>query len=70
LFQSLFKHGLPLEITYDIVREYGLDVVVKDLKASEAHRIASGAGRCLEKWGRDAEQYGCTVFLKESKSVG
>ncbi|HOW06338.1 MAG TPA: alanine--tRNA ligase [Flexilinea sp.] len=72
-FNLYSTHGLPLEITYDIVREYGLDVDRKGFKkASEAHRIASGAGKIFGKMGgEDAEQYGMHLsFLKESKLLG
>jgi len=58
-FDLYSTHGLPLEITYDIVREVGLDVDREGfVKANEAHRLASGAGKAFGKLGgEDAEQY-------------
>ena len=68
-FDLYSTHGLPLEITYDIVREVGLDVDREGFnKANEAHRVASGAGKAFGKLGgEDAELYGMHLsYLKES----
>ncbi|MHC1771015.1 MAG: alanine--tRNA ligase [Flexilinea sp.] len=69
-FDLYSTHGLPLEITYDIVREYGLEVDRSGfLKASEVHRIASGGGKAIgHMGGEDAEQY--AVFLAYLKDQG
>ncbi len=67
-FDLYSTHGLPLEITYDIVREYGLDVDREGfLKAAEAHRIASGGGKAMGNMGgEDAEQYAAfAAFLRD-----
>ncbi len=51
-FDLYATHGLPLEITRDIVREQGFDVDDKGfLKAMEEHRVASGAGKAFGKMG-------------------
>ncbi len=58
-FDLYATHGMPLEITYDIVREFGLDVDRTGFaKASEEHRKASGKGKAFGPMGgEDAEQY-------------
>lgn len=67
-FDLYSTHGLPLEITYDIVREFGLDVDREGfLKAAEAHRVASGGGKAMGAMGgEDAEQYAAfAAYLKQ-----
>lgn len=58
-FDLYATHGLPLEITFDIVRDLGLDVDREGFaKAQEEHRIASGGGKAIGKMGgEDAEHY-------------
>jgi alanyl-tRNA synthetase len=58
-FDLYATHGLPLEITKDVLNEYGLSVDQKGFFDSmEAHRIRSGAGKELgELGGEDAEFY-------------
>ncbi len=58
-FDLYATHGLPLEITYDLVRDQGLDVDREGFaKATEEHRIASGGGKAMGKMGgEDAEKY-------------
>ena len=62
-FDLYATHGLPIEITYDLVRDRGFDVDrVGYRAAAEAHRIASGAGKAIGKMtGEEAERYG--VYL-------
>jgi alanyl-tRNA synthetase len=51
-FDLYATHGLPLEITRDIVREQGFDVdEVGFHNAMEEHRLASGAGKAFGKMG-------------------
>ncbi len=51
-FDLYATHGVPLEITRDIVREQGFDVDDKGFqKAMDGHRIASGAGKAFGKMG-------------------
>ena len=62
-FDLYATHGLPIEITYDLVRDRGFDVDRDGYRAAaEAHRIASGAGKAIGKMtGEEAERYG--VYL-------
>ncbi len=62
-FDLYSTHGLPIEITYDLVRDRGFDVDREGYRAAaEAHRIASGAGKAIGKMtGEEAERYG--VYL-------
>lgn len=47
-FELYATHGLPLEITRDILREGGMDVDEAGFhKAMEEHRVASGAGKAF-----------------------
>ncbi|MEI8131478.1 MAG: alanine--tRNA ligase [Leptolinea sp.] len=58
-FDLYATHGLPLEITRDIVREQGCDVdEVGFHNAMEEHRLASGAGKAFGKMGgEDVDVY-------------
>ncbi|NMB54373.1 MAG: alanine--tRNA ligase [Leptolinea sp.] len=52
VFDLYATHGLPLEITRDIVREQGFEVDENGFrKAMEEHRLASGAGKVFGKMG-------------------
>jgi alanyl-tRNA synthetase len=51
-FDLYATHGLPLEITRDILREKSLDVDELGFKeAMEAHRLASGGGKAMGALG-------------------
>lgn len=51
-FELYATHGVPLEITRDIVREQGFDVDEAGFhKAMDKHRLASGAGKAFGKMG-------------------
>jgi alanyl-tRNA synthetase len=51
-FNLYATHGLPLEITRDIVREQGCDVDEAGFHtAMEEHRLASGSGKAFGKMG-------------------
>ena len=51
-FDLYATHGLPLELTRDIVREQGLDVDEAGFhQAMETHRITSGAGKAFGPLG-------------------
>lgn len=69
-FDLYSTHGLPIEITYDLVRDQGFDVDREGYRAAaEAHRIASGAGKAIGRMtGEEAERYG--VYLNELISGG
>lgn len=57
-FDLYATHGLPLEITRDIVREHDIDVDVDGFKkAMEAHHIASGAGKAMGIMGGEAVDF-------------
>ena len=58
-FDLYATHGLPLEITRDILRENGLEVDEPGFrKAMEDHRIASGAGKSFGALGgEDADTF-------------
>jgi len=52
VFDLYATHGLPLEITRDIVREQGFEVDENGFRnAMEEHRLASGAGKAFGKMG-------------------
>jgi alanyl-tRNA synthetase len=69
-FDLYSTHGLPLEITFDIVREYGFDVDRKGFqKAAETHRIVSGGGKAMgQMGGEDADIY--AMYLDHLKDQG
>ena len=51
-FELYATHGLPLELTRDVLQEQGLDVDLKGFADSmEEHRIASGAGKAMGVMG-------------------
>lgn len=51
-FDLYATHGVPLEITRDIVREHGFNVDDEGfLKAMKDHKVASGAGKAFGKMG-------------------
>ncbi len=54
-----FTHGLPLEITRDIILEHGLEVDEEGFhKAMEQHRIVSGGGNTMgDVGGEEVEFY-------------
>lgn len=58
-FELYATHGLPLELTRDILQEQGLGVdEVGFRKAMDEHRIASGAGKAMgEMGGADVAVY-------------
>jgi alanyl-tRNA synthetase len=58
-FHLYDTHGLPLEITRDIVKEHGLTVDDKGFsQAMENHRLASGGGAAMGQiGGEDAETF-------------
>jgi len=58
-FDLYATHGVPLEITRDIVREQGFGVDEDGFrKAMEEHRLASGAGKAFGKMGgEDVDVY-------------
>ena len=68
-FELYATHGLPLELTRDILQECGLGVDEAGFKtAMDEHRIASGAGKAMgEMGGGDVAVYS-EVFDKLVKS--
>lgn len=53
-FDLYATHGVPLEITRDILREQGYEVDEPGFrKAMDEHRLASGAGKAFGKMGGD-----------------
>jgi alanyl-tRNA synthetase len=62
-FELYATHGLPLELTRDIVREEGLEVDESGFKqAMEEHRVQSGAGKAFGQMGGDkVEMYRATL---------
>jgi alanyl-tRNA synthetase len=62
-FDLYATHGIPFEITRDILRERGLDVSEEGFHAAmEAHRLASGGGKAMGAMGgNEAELFG-TLF--------
>ncbi len=58
-FDLYATHGLPLELTRDILREQGMDVDVDGFRqAMEDHRLASGAGKAFGALGgEDVDVY-------------
>lgn len=51
-FDLYATHGLPLELTRDVLLEQGLDVDLKGFAdAMEEHRLASGAGKAMGVMG-------------------
>ncbi len=68
-FELYATHGLPLEITRDILHEQGLEVDSQGYQeAMETHRLASGAGKAFgEMGGEDSQMYtDLIVSLRES----
>jgi alanyl-tRNA synthetase len=59
-FDLYATHGIPFEITRDILRERGLDVSDDGFHtAMEAHRLASGGGKAMGALGgNEAELFG------------
>jgi len=61
-FDLYTTHGLPLEITKDVLRESGLDVDQEGFyEAMEAHRISSGAGKEFGQLGGEGAKFYLTV---------
>jgi alanyl-tRNA synthetase len=72
-FDLYATHGLPLEITRDIVRESGCDVdEIGFHDAMEEHRLASGAGKAFGKMGgEDVDIYREILeTLRETQQLG
>jgi alanyl-tRNA synthetase len=69
-FDLYATHGLPLEITRDVLRERGLEADAQGFFAAmEEHRVNSGAGKEFGAMGgEDAEIY--TSILTKLKSEG
>jgi alanyl-tRNA synthetase len=69
-FELYATHGLPLEITRDILEELGLSVDdIGFKKAMDEHRVASGGGKAMgEMGGRDVAIY--SEILKELVKTG
>ena len=64
-FELYASHGLPLELTRDIVRENGLEVVEDGFKrAMEEHRLQSGGGKAMGQMGGDQVELYRKVFSK------
>ena len=62
-FELYATHGLPLEITRDVLRERGLDVDEKGFyEAMEAHRISSGAGKEFGPLGGENAEFYAGIF--------
>ncbi len=56
-FDLYSTHGVPLEITFDVVREFGFDVDREGfIQANQAHRMASGAGKAIGKMGGEGAE--------------
>jgi len=71
-FELYATHGLPLEITRDILQEHGFEVDSKGFQdAMEAHRLISGAGKEFgEMGGEDVEIYtNLLTSLRESDKL-
>ncbi len=69
-FDLYATHGLPLEITRDVLRERGLEVDQKGFyEAMEAHRINSGAGKEFGPLGGEKAEFYSQV-LEQLKSEG
>lgn len=72
-FDLYATHGLPLELTRDIVQEQGMQVDDKGfLQAMEEHRVASGAGKAFGAMGgEDVDVYRSVVEgLQSSGKLG
>jgi alanyl-tRNA synthetase len=63
VFDLYATHGLPLEITRDIVREQGFDVDEAGFQlAMDEHRIASGSGKAFGTMGGEDVDIYRTIF--------
>lgn len=72
-FELYATHGIPFEITRDIVRERGIGVSEDGFHAAmEAHRLASGGGKAMGALGgEEAELFGSLfTSLVESGKLG
>ena len=69
-FDLYATHGLPLEITRDVLRERSLEVDQEGFyKAMEAHRISSGAGKEFGPLGGEKAEFYSRI-LEQLKSEG
>jgi len=69
-FDLYATHGLPLEITRDVLRERGLEVEQKGFyEAMEAHRINSGAGKEFGPMGGEKAEF-YSQILENLKTAG
>ena len=63
-FNLYATHGLPLEITRDVLRERGLEADQKGfLAAMEEHRIHSGAGKEFGPLGGEEAEFYSNLFI-------
>ena len=62
-FELYATHGLPLEITKDVLGEYGKDVDEEKFHAAmEEHRVQSGAGKEFGPLGGEDAEYFSNLF--------